>query len=491
MNRNLQLGSHPDADKLSVFAEGASTAREREQMLAHLADCAECRAVVFLMQQPEKKDAVVVAGAGKWRWQRWFLPVGLAGAAVLCGLTAVMVHVRFGNNAHGGVQQIASEQTPGAGLHGGAVSSLDKGLAGQYRPPQAQQAKALHQTSGFGRDATAPHGIRRTHGPSGSTAPNDEGRSAGAAGMSAGVAGAIVRGEMVASPRPPAAMAAAAAVAAEVPAPAPAAPPGSIQSGAIHGEIDLPPVAGANANLQPLAAPVDAQRPAPQARPAARASLPMLQIEQSRQDNTLSGVSGRVTDRSGAAVSKAAVTLRDALGNTRQTTTNADGNFRLTGVPQGHYDLTVAAPGFQSNQQPIDLKRGELAMLQPVLNVGSVSEAVTVVSNAPSLETESANVGQISAKLPSRLPAIATATLGRTMLSLDSAGSLFLSRNAGRRWKKVRPRWTGKAVRIEVASAETGVHPRKDAASDQRIFHLTTETGAVWASEDGKHWHQQ
>ena len=61
MNQNLQPGIHPDADQLSVFAEGAATAREQERMLAHLADCAECRKAVFLMRPHEEMLAAILA----------------------------------------------------------------------------------------------------------------------------------------------------------------------------------------------------------------------------------------------------------------------------------------------------------------------------------------------------------------------------------------------------------------------------------------------
>ena len=54
MNWNFQLGIHPDADQLSVFVEGAATSREHERMLAHLAECAECRKAVFFMQPQEE-----------------------------------------------------------------------------------------------------------------------------------------------------------------------------------------------------------------------------------------------------------------------------------------------------------------------------------------------------------------------------------------------------------------------------------------------------
>jgi hypothetical protein len=54
VNQKLQPGLHPDADQLSIFVEGATTEREHERMLAHLAECDECREAVFLMRKPEE-----------------------------------------------------------------------------------------------------------------------------------------------------------------------------------------------------------------------------------------------------------------------------------------------------------------------------------------------------------------------------------------------------------------------------------------------------
>src|SRR5690242_18898281 len=40
--------NHPDPDLLTVFVEGSVGAREREQIVSHLAGCSECRDVVAL-----------------------------------------------------------------------------------------------------------------------------------------------------------------------------------------------------------------------------------------------------------------------------------------------------------------------------------------------------------------------------------------------------------------------------------------------------------
>ena len=121
--------------------------------------------------------------------------------------------------------------------------------------------------------------------------------------------------------------------------------------------------------------------------------LPALQIQgASSQAQTLAGISGRITDRSGAVIAGVIVTLSDAAGKMRQTTTGADGSFHLTQLPAGKYGLTATASGFKTSNESIELKPTELAMLQPVLEVGKASEVVEVVAGASSIETESANV---------------------------------------------------------------------------------------------------
>jgi hypothetical protein len=243
---------------------------------------------------------------------------------------------------------------------------------------------------------------------------------------------------------------------------------------------------------------------------ARKKELPGLEIERARgKDETFAGVSGRITDRSGAIIAGVSVTLRDAAGKTRQTTTGADGSFHLTELPAGQYELTATASGFKTSKQSIELKPSELAMLQPMLEVGTASEQVTVeaASGAVSIETESANVsGQAVAQLPtlsrviplpSSLPVMTTVSRGKRLVSLDEAGSLFLSRNEGKKWKKIKPQWAGKAIRIELTSESISEAPPKPknettgAVGERAVFLLTTDAGAVWTSKDGAHWHQQ
>jgi hypothetical protein len=246
-------------------------------------------------------------------------------------------------------------------------------------------------------------------------------------------------------------------------------------------------------SVQPQATPPSASAAAAQDGVKAPQNFAAVQVEPlSGQDETLTGISGRVTDISGAVVPGAAVALRDVSGRARQTATGSDGSFRLTGMPAGHYDLTVTAQGFRTNQQAIDLKPSELAMLEPVLIVGSVTQRVTVSASVARVETDSISLASLAFKLPSRLPVGSSVSVGKQVLSLDDAGTLFLSRDAGKRWKKVHLQWAGKAVRVDLTPAEQSPANAKSgttgAETAPSVFQLTTDSGAQWTSKDGTHW---
>lgn len=446
MTLNLQPDMHPDADQLSIFVEGAASGRERERMLAHLAECEECRDAVFLMQPREELKSVTVA-TRKWTGQRWLVPAGLAGAVFACGLMVVLVFLEMHRRAPEQGPQVAGVQTP------------------QSQAADPVPVQPVKQKGALGTGAVAPTVLPRAKRDTNRLgAPHKESQAEFAA--AAPVAGSS---DSVAHSAAPAAI------------PAPATPPiNSISAAQL-------PLNGRNLdNLQSLAAP-------PQENLSAK-SNPVLKIE-GMENGTLSGISGHVTDASGAVIPKATVALHNAAGTTQQTTTGADGSFQLTGMAAGHYDLTVTAPGFQRSQQSIDLKLSELAMLQPVLAVGAATQTVEVTSSAPLLETESASVASIATELPSRLPVASSVSLGKRILSLDRAGSLFLSRNKGKSWKKVQPQWAGIAVRIELAPADERAAKHKSEASGTEnassVFQLTTDGDAAWTSKDGTHWRPQ
>lgn len=94
---------------------------------------------------------------------------------------------------------------------------------------------------------------------------------------------------------------------------------------------------------------------------------------------------GTVTDRTGAIIPKAKVTLSNlATKDVRNTVSNGEGFFAFNGVVTGDYILKITAQGFRDTEQSgIHLSPGDRRSASVVLEVGSNVEQVTVVA-APS-----------------------------------------------------------------------------------------------------------
>ena len=89
-HRAAGAGSHPDADQLTAFQERALGAREREQVLEHLARCVHCREVVALSLPPEEA-ARVARLAPRFRWFEWPSLRWVAGVATLVVAVALVM----------------------------------------------------------------------------------------------------------------------------------------------------------------------------------------------------------------------------------------------------------------------------------------------------------------------------------------------------------------------------------------------------------------
>ncbi|MBS1803206.1 MAG: carboxypeptidase regulatory-like domain-containing protein [Acidobacteria bacterium] len=106
---------------------------------------------------------------------------------------------------------------------------------------------------------------------------------------------------------------------------------------------------------------------------------------------------GTVTDPSGAVISNATVTARQAeTGLSRDTTTDRSGNYVILELPVGHYSLHVAAKGFQEYvQDGITLNVNETASVSPRLAVGSEKEQVLVSADAELIEPTVTSMGKV------------------------------------------------------------------------------------------------
>jgi hypothetical protein len=96
------------------------------------------------------------------------------------------------------------------------------------------------------------------------------------------------------------------------------------------------------------------------------------------------GISGTVTDQSGAVIPGATVLVQTPGGRTvASARTSADGTFNIASVAPGNYNVAVDSRGFQRYQQNnVQISGRNTANLDAQLNVGSTAETVTISAAA-------------------------------------------------------------------------------------------------------------
>ncbi len=103
---------------------------------------------------------------------------------------------------------------------------------------------------------------------------------------------------------------------------------------------------------------------------------------------------GAIKDAQGASVPGATVTIVNKETNlTRDTVTNAEGAYSLINVPAGAYDVKISLQGFREGvRSNVPVTIGQISRVDMALEVGTVTETVTVASEAQLLQTDKADV---------------------------------------------------------------------------------------------------
>jgi hypothetical protein len=112
---------------------------------------------------------------------------------------------------------------------------------------------------------------------------------------------------------------------------------------------------------------------------------------------TTATLSGIVRDAQGGGIPNTAIlAVQLDTGQTRQTTSGVTGDYSIPNLPIGTYRITASAPGFKKILIPsIELQVNQEARVDLTMEVGALSEEVTVSEQAPLLETDSTSIGQV------------------------------------------------------------------------------------------------
>jgi Carboxypeptidase regulatory-like domain len=107
------------------------------------------------------------------------------------------------------------------------------------------------------------------------------------------------------------------------------------------------------------------------------------------------GITGTVTDPTGAVVPGAAVTITNlSTGIAEHTTTSSAGTYAVTGLTPGVYSVTVEATGFKKQvQNAVNVDVSTNATIPISLSAGSTSETVQVTADPIALNTTQPQLG--------------------------------------------------------------------------------------------------
>ena len=104
---------------------------------------------------------------------------------------------------------------------------------------------------------------------------------------------------------------------------------------------------------------------------------------------------GRVIDSQGGVLPGVAIVARhQESGLFRETVSSADGSFLMSGMTPGMYEVTAELASFKKySQRDVRLEVGRATQVELKLEVGGLTEAVTVTSEAPLVDTTTQEIG--------------------------------------------------------------------------------------------------
>ena len=331
---------HPDADQLNAFVEQALPAHEREQTLAHLAECAACRQVVALSLPPRTQPEVARA---PWYFGNWYSGWRLAWAGVpaLAVIIVLLIFLRAGR-----------VPTP-------TVTEMDTARVVTPAEPAAPSPPSAVVPN-------LPPNQRRYHL---SRAPSASDESNVTSGLLSGVAGRASGSSAVANHTDE-------FLSANQALPSHLAPLSTVSHGSRRLAIDIanhvflqcgrgsPLAAGGLHNWQGRAVSVALIG-------QSRSSAPTHALRSPMAPSGAASISGAVTDPTGTAITGATVTSTDVHESVAQAVTDGRGHFRLEHLAPGGYRIEAEAPGFIKHALTAEIAGEQQAVVNLTLSLAA------------------------------------------------------------------------------------------------------------------------
>jgi len=401
MSEGLHSGVHPDPDALNAFVEGALPGHERVECLAHLAECVQCREVVFLAQKAaEIEEPVAVPEAPVSFWRRLLRPMAVASVVA----TAIMAVFSFG------LYRMIRPTEPQPQVTASTKAPVETAPAAPAPAAPAPAAKVEKQTPRLQPTTSLP--APRSANPR--PVPKE-------------------REQPPASPVPP---------------PAPAAPP-----------LVAPPEVASAASAAVLAADTGvAVRLAEEAGVVgtiidpAGAVISSARVELKNEDTGVTytstsdtrgqySIAGMPPGRYDLSVTVPGFKklVRPGINVQPQETARLDSALQVGAATES---VTVTAEATLLKTESGELSHNvDLTSLDQLPLLIGARGNVWAVTGASPIYT-----------LPDKSTPVSVAAKDKLVAAVDSAGALLVSQNAGKNWTRVKAMWKGKVVRVAVVA---------------------------------------
>lgn len=123
--------------------------------------------------------------------------------------------------------------------------------------------------------------------------------------------------------------------------------------------------------------------------------LPFLTLSLKAQTDT-ARIQGTVTDATGAVIPGATITVTNVdQGTTFPATSDASGNFTVSGAPRGNYTIKADASGFATVEQRFSLDVSQTKAIDLKLQPGAASQTVTVTDATSLIDLASSSTGEV------------------------------------------------------------------------------------------------
>ena len=116
-----------------------------------------------------------------------------------------------------------------------------------------------------------------------------------------------------------------------------------------------------------------------------------------RAQTSTGKIVGVVSDSSGGVLPGASIVIRNlGTGTTRDAVADDRGQFDVSGLAPGRYQIDAELQGFRKfSQGPVTVQVNEETRVNPVLSVGTVAETITVAAEGLVVQTKSSVVGKV------------------------------------------------------------------------------------------------